>query len=155
MLASSFKITQVRPRYNTILENLSTHGNVLVDSCQFSNNGATTLAACIDSTATTTVQNCQFNTNAYPKFSANFPHVVRNCPGYNPIGNVSISVPASTVNFAVKSSDMTYYVTGGTVTSIKIGTVATGLTSGSFRVAAQQTFSITYSSVPTVSAFAE
>ena len=84
-----------------------------------------------------------------------FPKVVRACPGYNPTGNITVTVPASGTAFAIKSTDLTYHVTGGTVSAIAIGGTNTGLTSGTFRVPATQTFTITYTVVPTVTAFSD
>lgn len=84
-----------------------------------------------------------------------FPSLIRNCPGYNPVGHVSVTLPGSGTNFATKSTDMTYYVSGGTVTAINVAGVATGLTSGAFRIVSQQAFSITYSVAPTVNAFSD
>jgi hypothetical protein len=141
--------------------NQSTTGGVMIETCWFwTPQGITAnhVASCINSTAGyMSVQNCTFNGAGFTSANilAGFPKVIRNCRGYNPLGNISVSVPASTVNFATKSSDLTYYVSGGTVTVISIGGVATGLTSGSFRVAAQQTFSITYSVAPSVTAFSD
>lgn len=141
--------------------NSSATGGVMIEGCWFWTPQGTTanhVASVINNTAgTMSVQNCTFNGSSFTSSNifAGFPSIIRNCRGYNPVGNVSVSVPASGTNFAVKSSDLMYYVTGGTVTSIKIGGVATGLTSGSFRVAAQQTFNITYSVAPTVTAFSD
>lgn len=46
-------------------------------------------------------------------------------------------------------------VNGGTVTAISINGVATGFTAGSFRVAPNQSLSITYSAAPTVNWYYE
>lgn len=78
-------------------------------------------------------------------------HTIRNNRGYNPVGSLSTpAVPASTVtytnNFGV---DAIVFITGGTVTVIAIGGVATGLIAGSFRVPANQTIKLTYSGTPT------
>jgi hypothetical protein len=56
------------------LENLSTFGEIQIDACQFVNNGATVLTACVDTTSTGSIQNCEFlQSGAYPNFSANGP----------------------------------------------------------------------------------
>lgn len=106
---------------------------------------------------TVIMQGCKFSGSGYTSANifAGVPTIVRNCAGYNPLGNISVSVPASNANFTAQPTDVTYYVTGGTVTIIKIGGVATGFTSGTFRVQATQTFSITYSVAPSVTGFAD
>lgn len=71
---------------------------------------------------------------------------------YNPVGKFSAqpAVPASTNAYTnLLNADATVYVTGGTVTAIAIGTNATGMTSGSFRVLAGQSITLTYSAAPT------
>jgi len=136
-------------------------GHVDVANCTFrtpQGTGTQQVANVINSTAgTVEVHDCIFSGTGFTASNIfnSFPTYIRNNPGYNPVGNISVSVPASNTNFTTQSSDLTYYGTGGTVTAIKVGGTATGLTSGSFRVAAQQTFSITYSVVPTVNAFAD
>jgi Pectate lyase superfamily protein len=165
--------------------NITGGDDILLDGCIFNLNGATAGASHYDLQSSTAnkvrVTNCQFltpqGTSAQQTANAmnitagavviesnlittstpfnGLPSVIRANKGYNPVGNVSVSVPSSTVDFATKPSDLTYFVTGGTVTIIKIGGVATGLTGGSFRVPAQQTFNITYSVVPTVTAFSD
>lgn len=70
---------------------------------------------------------------------------------YNPRGNFAApTVPATTValtnTFGV---DCTVIVSGGTVTAIAIGGVATGLTGGTFRVPVGQTITLTYTAAPT------
>ena len=60
------------------------------------------------------------------------------------------SVPASTVtqaNLYDRPADV--YVNGGTVTVIKVGGVATGAITGSFRLLPGETISITYTGAPT------
>lgn len=77
--------------------------------------------------------------------------VVRNVRGYNPIGySAAPAVPtsgtAATNNLA---SDATVYVAGGTSVTIAINGNLTGIASGTFRVAAGQTITPTYSAAPT------
>jgi hypothetical protein len=76
---------------------------------------------------------------------------VSNVQGVNPFGHQTPpSVPATTVQLTNPFPfDCNVFVTGGTVTVIAIGGTATGLTSGSFRVPAGQTITLTYSSAPT------
>lgn len=108
-------------------------------------------------TGAVTMTYCAFYGTGYNSgniFAAT-PTVIRQCTNYNPLGNISISVPASGTAFATKPTDLTYYVTGGTVTVIAVAGTSTGLTSGTFRVPATQTFTITYSVAPTVSAFSD
>ncbi len=60
------------------------------------------------------------------------------------------TVPASTVALTNPyAQDCLVYVSGGTVTVIKVNGVTTGLTSGTFIVEATQTIAITQSSTPT------
>lgn len=69
---------------------------------------------------------------------------------YNPVGNKAPAVSSSGVAYTNNfGSDAAVFVTGGTVTVIAIGGVATGLTSGSFRVPSGQTITLTYSVAPT------
>lgn len=74
-------------------------------------------------------------------------------PNYTPIGNLgpaTPAVPASTVAVANNAGvDCEVYITGGTVTAVTVGGVATGLTGGAFRVPVNQTIAITYSVAPT------
>lgn len=82
----------------------------------------------------------------------NAQDILRGNFGYNPLGHgvTQPSVPASTTaQTNTTGSDCTVYVTGGTVSAIAVGGVATGLTSGAFRVAAGQTITLTYSAAPT------
>lgn len=67
----------------------------------------------------------------------------------------SPSVPASTTPLTSPFGfDSMVYIAGGTVTVIALGGVATGLTSGSFRVPAGQSITLTYSVAPTWKWFA-
>ena len=78
--------------------------------------------------------------------------IARGNRGYNPVGHLASqpAVPATTVAYTNASGvDCTVYVTGGTVTVVAIGGVATGLTSGAFRVPAGSTIALTYSAAPT------
>ena len=72
-------------------------------------------------------------------------------PGANTTaGFVQPAVPASTVYYVNRFGvDCTVYIAGGTVTAVTIGGVASGLTSGMFRVPTGQAIAITYSAAPT------
>lgn len=77
--------------------------------------------------------------------------VAVNSQGYNPVGNIAApAMPASTVAYTnILHTHCTVSISGGTVTAISIGGVATGLTGGNFRVPVGQTIAITYSVAPT------
>lgn len=72
-------------------------------------------------------------------------------PGGNTTSYISQpAVPSS--NTAYRNAfgvDCTVYVTGGTVSSIKVGDLTTGVTSGAFRVPAYSSININYSAAPT------
>lgn len=71
--------------------------------------------------------------------------------GFNPQGNVTVSIGASPWTYTNNSgSDGTMYVSGGTVSAITCNGVATGVTSGAFDVPVGASITITYSVVPTV-----
>ena len=72
--------------------------------------------------------------------------------GYNPRGHAvtQFAVPATTVaQTNTTGVDCMVYVTGGTVTAVAVAGMATGLTSGAFRVPAGTTIALTYSAAPT------
>ena len=85
-----------------------------------------------------------------------FPSVIRACPGYNPLNNISLAaVGASPYSFPTKSTDLFYYITAGTYTVVSVGGVATGMVGTptaaipwTVRVPAGQTLAITYSVAP-------
>jgi len=143
--------------------NQSTTGGVMVETCWFNTPQGTTanhVASVINSTAgTMTVQNSTFNGVGFTSANiiAGFPKIIRNCRGYNPLGAITPpAVPASGVNVATQSIDMTIYIKGGTLTAITVGGVATGISAAAsagavhtIRVPAQQTINITYSVAPT------
>lgn len=70
--------------------------------------------------------------------------------GYNPVGPVTVAVPASgtpqTNNTGV---DATVVVAGGTVSAIAVGGTAAGITAGTVRVPSGQTITLTYTIAPT------
>lgn len=73
--------------------------------------------------------------------------------GYD--GYAAVTVPATTVAYTNKTGyEVDYHIYGGTVTAIaKNGTTITGMTSGMLTLLPGETWTITYSSVPTVSSF--
>jgi hypothetical protein len=77
--------------------------------------------------------------------------IARSNAGYNPVG--SLGPPAfpgsNTALVNPYNVDATIFITGGSVTVVKIGTVTTGLTSGQFFLPAGQSITLTYSSAPT------
>lgn len=97
-----------------------------------------------------------FTTNAINVGAGTGHHIAHN-PGWNPRGSQTPpAIPATTVALANPFPyDMTFYLTGGTVTVVAIGGTATGLTSGAFRLAVGQTITLTYSVAPTWTCFAD
>jgi hypothetical protein len=71
--------------------------------------------------------------------------------GYNPRGNLTApAIPATTVaQTNTFGTDCSVYVAGGTVSAVSIGGTTTGLTTGHFRVPANQTITLTYTVAPT------
>lgn len=78
-------------------------------------------------------------------------NIYRGNVGLNPVGSVPTPTrPASGVALRNPTNfDCTVYVAGGTVQSISVGGVTTGLTSGAIRVAAGQTITLAYTVAPT------
>jgi len=75
--------------------------------------------------------------------------VFKNNTGYNPVGSLTPpTVPATTVaqtnSFGVDAA-VFVAASGATITAIAIGGISTGQTSGSFRVPAGQSITLTYS----------
>ena len=83
--------------------------------------------------------------------------VLENGAGYKIHGNLAApTVPATTVAYTCAfATPVNVYITGGTVTAIAINTIATGLTSGMFRLKPSDTITLTYSAAPTWTWFAE
>lgn len=78
--------------------------------------------------------------------------IARAVAGYNPRG-ASVTQPAVPASGTAVTNttgvDCTVYIAGGTVTAIDIEGTPTGATGGPVRIAAGQTITLTYSSVPT------
>lgn len=89
----------------------------------------------------------KYNLNGAPASILRF----KDTRGFNPAGPLAApAVPATTVALANPFPyDCTVFVAGGTVTVIAVGGTATGLTSGSIRVPAGQTITLTYTVAPT------
>ena len=84
------------------------------------------------------------------------PALLKDNPNINPVGSVSVTVGASPYSVPTKPYPVTYYVSGGTVTSLAVGGVTlTGITSGPIRVPPQTAFTITHSGAPTVVGFGD
>lgn len=97
-------------------------------------------------------------------------HRVENNIGYNPVGTVSTpfpatagvvsnvaaaqSVPTSNTVYTIAWSPKTIIISGGTVSSIAINGVTTGLTAGVFKLHVGETINVTHSSNPTVTVYA-
>jgi hypothetical protein len=80
--------------------------------------------------------------------------IVRDNPGFNPVGVVTVAVPATTVATAASQYDQTFYITAGasTCTCAISGGPSPVIPSGAFaaiRVPAGQTLTPTYTSAPT------
>lgn len=73
---------------------------------------------------------------------------VTSYPGY--AGAANPAVPATTVALTNPfPADCTVYISGGTVSDVRVAGQSTGLTSGSFRVLAAQPITLTYTVAPT------
>jgi len=141
----------------------SSGGNGEVRACHFltpQGSGAQqTNNAVHVSAGTIVMSDCTFYGTGYT--SANIfntkPAVIRNCPGYNPLGVITPpAVPASNVNTTPLPTDAIFYVKGGTLSDIKVNGVSTGITvqatanmAHAIRVPAQLPISVTYSVAPT------
>lgn len=104
-------------------------------------------------TSANTFEHNDFSTYAVTKTNGIF----RNNQGYNPQGFITApTIPASgTAVTGSNNFDCTVYVKGGTVTVIAVGGTTTGMTSGPIKVPAGKTITLTYSSAPTWTWYAE
>ena len=141
----------------------STTGHVEANDCYFltpqgsltqqTNNAANVTAGNV------VFQNDTFSGTGYTTANIflGFPKVIRACPGFNPLGNVSLAaVGASPYSFPTKSTDMMYIFTAGTYSVVSIGGVATGYVGTptpsvpwTVRIPAGVTLAITYTVAPT------
>lgn len=92
------------------------------------------------------------STGAFTNITLGTGSSISKVKGYNPRGG-SVTQPAVAASGTAVTNntgvDCTVFVNGGTVSAIAIGGTATGLTSGSFRVPAGQTITLSYSVAPT------
>jgi hypothetical protein len=133
------------------IQNTASFANIIVTNCRFLT-AIGTASGQVQNSINDTIHLMLIVSNVFLNGSvfAGLPKVARSNLGYNPQGPLAApTMPATTVAltnpFAV---DCTVFITGGTVTAISIGGTATGLTSGSFRVPATQTITLTYSAAP-------
>ncbi|HIJ97797.1 TPA: right-handed parallel beta-helix repeat-containing protein [archaeon] len=76
---------------------------------------------------------------------------VFNNPGYNPVGQSSITVGSSPFTYTASASTENIYISGGVVTVIaKIGTTIFQNTNHTVRLQPNETMTVTYSSAPTM-----
>lgn len=100
-------------------------------------------------------QNSNVGILAPVSYGATISYNYAKMAGFNPVGHAmgvggQPSVPASGTALGNDSlTDCTVIISGGTVSAIAVGGTATGLTSGSFRVPAGQTITLTYTVAPT------
>jgi len=96
---------------------------------------------------------------------------VTNNIGYNPVGNIATpysvaagyltdaaaaqAFPTSNTNYTVCASPKLITIYGGTVTSISIDGVATGLTSGAFRLEPGEVFNVVWTGQPSSQVYAQ
>ena len=76
--------------------------------------------------------------------------IIRNNPGYNPVGIASIVVGESPFTHTAGASPETVYVSGGTVQSITKGGNNFGLTAGVFELEPYESIVVTYTVAPTM-----
>jgi hypothetical protein len=82
----------------------------------------------------------------------NFPNLIRDCPGYNPLGlQTAPTITASPCTVGTFAQDYTIYIHGGTWSALSIGGNATGLSSSpaTIRLPAGLNLTLTYSVSPT------
>lgn len=117
---------------------------------QYTRTAAGTTALTFFSNTNTTFIGNSVNTYGITYGGTNTGSVIEGNPTVNPFGHqTSPSVPSTTVPLTNPFPfHCTVMVSGGTVTAIAIGGTSTGLTSGSFRVPANQTITLTYSAAP-------
>jgi len=140
----------------------TTGGNVTINDCYFrtaqgSTAGKTNAVVNDTSSGFMSMVNCQFKGTDYSggNIFASYPKVVRDCPGFNPIGDIGApTIGASPYTSPSQSVDYTAYIKGGTVSSIAVAGTTTGLTlaTGEYvtvHVKAGQTVTLTYSVTPT------
>jgi hypothetical protein len=121
--------------------------------------GSGEVTSAINGNRVTYVSNCRFI--GAPAFGdgggGGSPKLARNNLGYNPVGHVtSPPVPGSGTSLTNPfGQDCLVCVSGGSMSSVDIGGVRTGLKDGAFRLPWGQTITLTYTSAPTWTWFAE
>lgn len=83
------------------------------------------------------------------------PNLFAENPQVNPVGSITVSVTASPFTIPAKPHYANYYITGGTVSSIVLDGVTTGLVAGAFHVPPQKTIVVTYTVAPTITGYGE
>jgi hypothetical protein len=74
---------------------------------------------------------------------------IRNVTGYNPVGQAAITVGASPFTYTAGSSPETVYISGGTVSNIKVGSTTVGTASPmQLTLAPNQAITVTYTVAP-------
>ena len=139
------------------------HARINISNCTFNSNIGTSAGEVQSPVYVAQRTYDQFSNNTFTNGSPsttftgpNPPNLTNNNFGYNPVGSVSVSVGASPYSVTARPYSATYYVSGGTVTSLAVGGVTlTGITSGPIRVPAQASFTITHSGAPTVVGFGD
>jgi hypothetical protein len=80
--------------------------------------------------------------------------IVRDNPGYNPIGISNITLGASPATYTAKATPETVYIAGGTVSNITIGGITVAVSVGTIPVVLalnpNQSMVVTYTAAPTI-----
>lgn len=151
-ITSTVKAIEINSGSNVIIhDNILTHvGGTLIDI--FSNNCIIHDNVCQgnvnDNGSNNIIHDNNFASGTIGVLGAT--SVARNNIGYNPKGHfTSPGIPATGITFTNPFGvDCMVIITGGVVTAIAIGGTATGQTSGTFRIPALQTVTLTYTSPP-------
>jgi hypothetical protein len=137
-------------------------GATRISNCEFmtpAGHGSGEVTRAINGNGLTFVENCRFT--GAPAFGdgdgGGNPKLARNNIGYNPVGHVtSPPVPQSGTSLTNPfGQDCLVCVTGGTVTSVALNGVSTGLKGGAFHLPWGQAITLNYSSAPEWAWFAE
>lgn len=112
-----------------------TGNHTLVHHCYFATPQGTTAGKTNNAinaiSGTTHVKDCAFYGTGYTTANIfnNYPPVIRNCAGYNPLGSQTApTITASPCTVGPFAQDYTVYIKGGTLSDIKVGGVSTGIT---------------------------
>jgi hypothetical protein len=137
----------------------ATAGAVRIEGCKFSTprgSASGQVASAINANPQTYVQQCWF-AGASAFDGGGYPRLARHNIGYNPVGPVTApQIPQSGIAlWNPFGQDCTVCVTGGKVSGIAIGSAATGLRSGAFRLPWNQTITLAYDTAPSWTWFCE